>query len=29
LVDGAPTYARILGVELPEAEGTALTELLR
>lgn len=28
LVDGAPTYAAIMGVELPEADGRALTELL-
>lgn len=28
LVDGAPTYAKILGVELPDADGRALTELL-
>ncbi len=28
LVDGAPTYAKILGVELPGADGRALTELL-
>jgi len=29
LVDGAPTYAKLLGVELPEAQGRALTELLQ
>ena len=29
LVDGAPTYARIMGVELPQTEGKALTELLK
>ena len=29
LIDGAPTYAEILGVELPDADGTAFFELLR
>lgn len=29
LVDGAPTYAKILGVNLPNADGRALEELLR
>ena len=29
LVDEAPTYARILGVELPEAEGKAIEEILK
>lgn len=29
IVDEAPTYARILGVSLPDADGTALTELLQ
>lgn len=29
LVDTAPTYAKILGVELPEVDGRVLTELLR
>ena len=29
IVDEAPTYARILGVELPEAEGKAMEEILR
>ena len=28
LVDGAPTYARVLGVELPQADGRVLEELL-
>lgn len=28
LVDGAPTYARILGIELPDVDGRPLTELL-
>lgn len=28
LIDGAPTYAKILGVDLPQAQGTALDELL-
>ena len=28
LTDGAPTYARILGTELPDADGRVLTELL-
>lgn len=28
LIDGAPTYAKILGVELPDADGKALSELL-
>ena len=29
LIDGAPTYAKILGVELPDADGTAFNDLLR
>ena len=29
IVDEAPTYARILGVDLPEAEGRAITEILK
>lgn len=29
LVDGAPTYAKLLGVDLPGADGRALEELLR
>ena len=29
LVDGAPTYAKILGVELPDVDGTAFSELLK
>lgn len=29
LIDGAPTYAKILGVELPYADGEAFSELLR
>ena len=29
LIDGAPTYAKILGVELPYADGEAFTEILR
>ena len=29
LVDEAPTYARLLGVELPGADGRALEEFLR
>jgi hypothetical protein len=29
LVDIAPTLAKILGQELPEAEGRCLTELLK
>ena len=29
LVDGAPTYAKVMGVDLPYADGNALTELLR
>lgn len=29
IVDEAPTYAALLGVELPRAQGRALTELLR
>ena len=29
LIDGAPTYAKILGVNLPDAQGQALTELLK
>lgn len=29
LVDGAPTYARILGVSLPNADGRVLEELLK
>ena len=28
IVDEAPTYARILGVSLPDAEGTAIEEIL-
>ena len=28
LIDGAPTYARILGADLPEAQGRVLEELL-
>lgn len=28
LVDGAPTYAQVLGVELPDVQGKALKELL-
>ncbi len=29
IVDEAPTFARILGVELPNADGTAIEEILR
>ena len=29
LIDGAPTYAKILGVDLPDAQGQALQELLK
>ncbi len=29
LVNGAPTYAKIMGVNLPDADGRALTELLK
>lgn len=29
LVDGAPTYARVLGLELKNADGRALTELIK
>ena len=29
LIDGAPTYAKILGVQLPDAQGSALTALLK
>ena len=29
IVDEAPTYARILGVELPDADGRAIEEILR
>lgn len=29
VIDEAPTYARILGVEMPEAEGKAIEEILR
>ena len=29
IVDEAPTYARLLSVELPEAQGTPITELLK
>jgi len=29
LVDGAPTYAKVMGVELPDADGKALVQLLR
>ena len=29
IVDEAPTYAALLGVELKDAQGTALTELLK
>ncbi len=28
-VDEAPTYAKLLGVEMPEADGTAITEILK
>ena len=28
-VDEAPTYAKILGVEMPDADGTAITEMLK
>ncbi|MBR5157608.1 MAG: alkaline phosphatase family protein [Clostridia bacterium] len=28
LIDGAPTYAKILGIDLPDADGRALSELL-
>ena len=28
IVDEAPTYARLLGVELPDAEGKAIGEIL-
>ena len=29
LIDGAPTWARVLGLELPDADGRVLEELLR
>ena len=29
IIDEAPTYARILGLELPDAEGEAMEALLR
>ena len=29
LVDGAPTYAKILGIELPCADGVAMSELIK
>lgn len=29
LVDGAPTYAKVMGVELPCADGNVITKLLR
>lgn len=29
IVDEAPTYAKILGVELPDAQGTAIDEILK
>ena len=29
LVDGAPTYAKVLGVELKNADGRPLTELIK
>lgn len=29
IIDEAPTYARILGVEMPEAEGVAIEEILQ
>ena len=29
LIDEAPTYAAILGVEMPWAQGTAMTEILK
>ena len=29
IIDEAPTYARILGVEMPDAEGHAIEEILR
>ena len=28
ILDEAPTFAAVLGLELPHAEGTAITELL-
>jgi hypothetical protein len=28
-IDEAPTYAKLLGVELPDAEGRAINEILR
>ena len=28
IVDEAPTYAKILGVELPDADGRAIDEIL-
>lgn len=28
IVDEAPTYAKILGVELPDADGKAIDEIL-
>ena len=29
LVDGAPTYAKLVGVDMPDADGKALENLLR
>lgn len=29
LIDGAPTWAKLLGISLPDAQGTALTQLLK
>ena len=29
LVDGAPTYARILGIEMPDVDGRAITEIIK
>lgn len=29
LIDGAPTWAKVLGIPLPDADGRALTEILR
>ena len=29
IVDEAPTYAKLLGVDLPDAQGTAIEEILK
>ena len=29
LVDGAPTYAKILGIEMPDVDGRVLSELIK